>query len=245
MMGFEDLFEELASVGQLPWESDDDRADEEESRLKIFANHLFHCLLRNLRAKSDAYAKLEGVDALSAAGRPHLFLVNNAHYMNLAVRGEEGAKGSLVGVTSTVPISVMLSEAFLDRLVSVVEQEVDKFILAVWTPLVTHVKDLGLNLQFQKGSQVLTLDSGRQIKTRLSAFNTGVDEIYLNQKRFSVPDPTLRAKLRADAKETVLPPYTDFYTKFSTVQFSKKHMDQYLRFPPKTVASMIDELYSG
>ena len=55
----------------------------------------------------------------------------------------------------------------------------------------------------------------------------------------------LRLRLREEAKATVLPGYSAFFEKYGAMQFSKKHMDSYLRFPPTTVASMVDELYSG
>jgi exocyst complex protein 7 len=250
LMVFEDLFEELASVGRLPWETDDDRGDEdeEEPHLHIFANHLFHCLLRNLRSKADAYGKLEGVDALSAAGRPHLFLMNNASYMNKAVRGQDGGspRAQATAQQSDAPISSTLSDAFMERLGGLVDEEAAKFVKAVWAALAEHVKDTSLALEYAKGSSgVLTLESGRLIKTRFTSFNDGLEQIYQHQKHFAVPDAGLRARLRQDAKDVVLPPYTAFFTRFSTVQFSKKHMEQYLRFPPKTVGTMLDELYCG
>ena len=272
-MVYEDLFEELGSVGHLPWESDDDRADEDETRLRIYANHLFLSLLRNLRAKADGYAKLEGADALSAAGRPFLFLMNNAHYMNTTVRGDgtggvgggtaggrtmmnsPGKSSSIVAPANIVTaaplikrlpsIASTLSEAFLERLSSVIEESRTKFIQTIWSPLAEHTKEAGLNLEYTKGTNVLTLESGRLIKARFSSFNTSLEEIYQHQKQFSVPDASLRTRLREEAKAIVVEPYSNFYNKYSGVQFSKKHMEQYLKFPPKAVGTMIDELYSG
>lgn len=241
-MPFEELFEELASSETLPWETDEDRADEDESHLRIFAQHLFFCLLANLRQKADAYGKLDGADTLSGAGRPHLFLMNNAQYIVKAIKGEDVKDAK--PATGAQIIST-LSDAFVDRLSGLVDEEREKYNQAVWVPLASHTKQTDLPLEYAKGSSVLTLESGRQIKSRFTAFNTGLEEIYQHQKQYSVPDAGLRQRLRQDGRSIVLSSYTEFYERFSQVQFSKKHMEQYLKFAPRAVATMIDELYSG
>jgi len=277
-MVYEDVFDELAAVGVLPllpWETAEDRAaitmgEEEvedggeggqETQMRVYANHLFLSLLKNLRGKAEAYGKggMEGgLDCYSAAGRPHLFLMNNSHYMTLTIRGGNG-KSSLPPSSSSssspgglrrvpsVSLASVLSEAFMDRLVAVASESQRKFIAAVWGALAeqtTNEKALG-GLEYVKGTQAMTFESGRLVKARFAAFNSAMDEIYTHQKGFSVPDGGLRGRLREEAKMTLLPSYTAFYEKFQGTQFSKKHMDQYLRFPPATVGKMVEELYAG
>lgn len=300
-MAHEEAFTELATLGlapALPWESPDDHDDDAEEEdedganrhLRAYAAHLFMSLLKNLRAKADAYARLGegGVDTLSQAGRPHLFLMNNAHYMITTVRGSSAAaaaaaaasqagddllanlrSGSSVTGTSprptagatggsslsmkrggSVPIATALSEALLDRLAAVVADSRARFLATVWGALAQETKDLSLPLEFQKAvvpgqPQQLTFESGRLIKARFAAFNERLEALYPCQKAFAVPDAALRQRLREEAKAAVLPGYAAFFEKYGAMQFSKKHMDGYLRFPPTTVASMIDELYSG
>lgn len=252
-MSFQSLFEELSRATKLPWETDDDRQDRDEPRIRIYGQHIFHCLLSNLRQKAEALRKVEGVDALSAAGRPHLFLMNNANYIVKAFRGAEenlrsptnARASSLSGATNSFNASV-LPEAFIDRMARLVDEEKDKFNAAVWMPLIDPLRDVSsLSLEYSKGTSVLTLESGRQIKSRFTNFNTSLEEIYQHQKVFSVPDSSVRQRLRNQAKETVVGPYTNFFNKVSDIQFSKKHMEQYLRFPPKTVSTMLDDLFSG
>ena len=244
-MQLQDLFEELSLTSKLPWETDEDRSDTDEPRIRIYGQYIFQCLLGNLRSKAEALKKLEGADPLSAAGRPHLFLMNNAHYIAKAIRGggDEGRSPSLAGGRN---IASVLPEAFLDRISRLSEDEREKFAAVVWIPLIEPLKDTSsIKFEYSKGSSVLTLESGRQIKTRFTSFNTSLDDIYQHQKIYSVPDSSLRQRLRQQAKDAVLGPYTEFFNKVSEIQFSKKHMDQYLRFPPKTVSTMLDELYSG
>jgi exocyst complex protein 7 len=245
-MPYEDVFEELAASQELPWETDDDRADDEESRLRIFAHHLFHCLLANLRQKADGYVKVDGADTLSGAGRPHLFLMNNAQYILKAIKGEDVVnKDAQMRSPTGIQIVSVLAEAFVDRLAGLVNEAREKYNKAVFVPLAEHTRQVDLPLEYSKGSSVLTLESGRQIKSRFTAFNEGLEEIYHNQKAYSVPDSTLRQRLRQDGRTIVLNSYTEFFERFSQVHFSKKHMDQYLKFPPKAVATMLEELYSG
>lgn len=250
----------MSRTSRLPWETSDGEPDPDDSRLRVYGQHIFHCLLSNLRQKADALKKVEGMDALSAAGRPHVFLMNNANYMTKAFRGEGGdgirsptasrgsslssAHGSNSNISSLM--STVLPEAFVDRLGRLVEEEREKFNTAVWVPLIEPLRDVNaLHLEYSKGTNVLTLESGRQIKSRFTNFNTSLEEVYQHQKLFSVPDASLRQRLRQQAKDTVVRPYTTFFNKVSEIQFSKKHMEQYLRFPPKTVTTMLDDLFSG
>lgn len=275
-MVYEDMFDELAATGVvplLPWETVEDRAaimmgkeeeenGEEEGRetqMRLYTNHLFFSLLKNLRCKAEAYGKggMEGgMDSYSAAGRPHLFLMNNANYMTLTILGG-GAKSPLSSLllsspgglkrVSSVDLTSVLSDTFLEMLVAVVNESQKKFTALVWGALAEPMSDekTSMALEYVKGTQALTFESGRLVKAKFAAFNKAMEEIYTHQRGFSVPDRGLREKLREEAKTTLLPSYTAFYDKFKGIQFSKKHMEQYLRFSPETVAKMVEELYSG
>jgi exocyst complex component 7 len=185
----------------------------------------------------QAYGRLEGTDTLTSAARPHVFLMNNAHYIVKSVQSEDPRARAAAAST--------LSGALVERINRMVDDERRKYIQTVWNVLADHVRETNFKIEYTKGTQVLTLESGRQIKSRFTAFNDGLDAVYQNQKLLAVPDMALRQQLRQEAKDTVMAPYTAFFTRFSEVQFSKKHMEQYLRFPPRTVSTMIDELFSG
>jgi hypothetical protein len=149
--------------------------------------------------------------------------------------------------THSTSLTTTLSPAFLERLQAVVTESQTKFIACVWGALATHTSDSTLVLEYQKNTHppTLTFDSGRLVKAKFSSFNSALEEIYTHQKPFSVPDPVLRGRLREEGKKVLLPVYGALYEKFEKTQFSKKHMSEYLKFPPATVASMIEELYSG
>jgi hypothetical protein len=52
MLGFADIFEELALLLSLPWEGEDDAADG-DPHIALFIQYLFHGLLNNLKTKAD------------------------------------------------------------------------------------------------------------------------------------------------------------------------------------------------
>jgi hypothetical protein len=50
---------------------------------------------------------------------------------------------------------------------------------------------------------------------------------------------SLRDDLSAQLVATIMPAYSEFYKAHSGTQFSKKHMSQYLRFPPPTAERIL------
>ena len=70
-----------------------------------------------------------------------------------------------------------------------------------------------------------------------------MDALVSKQKVWKIPSSALRDRLRNLLKESILPLYESFYEKFSNVQFSKKHMGQYLRYPPKEVEKVLSTLF--
>lgn len=263
----------LGGLALLPWESEEDRAaltrgkeeaeeqstgeEQQETHLRIYAHQLFMNLLKNIQGKTEAYRKMDcGVDKYSAAGQPLVFLMNNAHYMVSTIEASSSLEEAPLVRTAptfswcpsgTVSLTSVVSEAFMDRLRTVTNDSRTKFTASVWADLAevtTNDKSLP-DVENTSGGHQLTFEGGRLVKARFSAFNTAMEEIYNTQKSFLILDAGLRMQLREEAKAAFLPPYTTFYDKFSGTQFSKKHMDQYLRFSPATVKSMIDELYAG
>lgn len=49
------------------------------------------------------------------------------------------------------------------------------------------------------------------LKDKFKGFNTELEELHRIQKDWSVPDPTLRSRVRNDNVEFIVPLYTTFY----------------------------------
>jgi hypothetical protein len=59
----------------------------------------------------------------------------------------------------------------------------------------------------------------------------------LESKRgeWRVTSPALREALTTELLQILLPPYSEFFRAHSNVQFSKKHMNEYLLYEPPQV----------
>jgi exocyst complex protein 7 len=115
-----------------------------------------------------------------------------------------------------------------------------------WEALVKHLSAVEESeIQYQNYEQkLLSLESGRLLKARFSGFNEDFENTYALHKELTVIDPKLRKRLLQDVKGTFLPQYREFYHDFSKYQFSKKNQDDYLKYPPKRVESMMADMFS-
>ena len=79
------------------------------------------------------------------------------------------------------------------------------------------------------------------IKKRFAGFNSAFGDLYHAQRSFSIPDASLRARLRQDSIALVVPLYQAFYTKFD-VAFTKNR-GKYVRYPVATLESMLQKMF--
>ena len=100
-------------------------------------------------------------------------------------------------------------------------------------------------IQKVNGKERLTRESGRVLKAKFDGFNSLFAPMHATLSAASVPDPALRKQLMVFPTRTLLPRYTDFYVKYSKLQFSKKHMEKYLRYTPDTLRTLIGQSFSG
>lgn len=62
-----------------------------------------------------------------------------------------------------------------------------------------------------------------------------MDALLSLQGEWRVSSALLREILGAQLLQKIIPYFKEFYGKYSTISFSKKHMNEYLRFPPDDV----------
>lgn len=70
------------------------------------------------------------------------------------------------------------------------------------------------------------------LKFKFSQFNATVEALLTHQGEWRVSSPELRELVGAELMRKIIPPYTTFFNKYSKIHFSKRHMDDYLKFPP-------------
>lgn len=86
---------------------------------------------------------------------------------------------------------------------------------------------------------------GRLVKGKFALFNRAMEALLSQQGAWKVTAPTLRDELGVSLAETVGPLYERFYHEHSCTNFSKRHMDQYVRFLPEEVTTALRRFFSG
>lgn len=241
---FVSAYKSVTKRRPLPW---DPKVGDAAGEMEFFVRYIVMSLLANLQAKGGAYTKDTEV---IAEAKSHMFLVNNTHYLGDQLRynyvpessapilrnNQEDLEGSDYKIRG---------EWFSDNVNKLFEVSRTKY-LGYWDALKEHLTEVenGQLAYSNSDQKLLTLESGRLLKARFSGFNDAFERIYESHRHLTVSDAKLRENLIADVKNTFLPKYEHFFTVYSKYQFSKKNMDDYLKYPPVKVAEMLSKMYS-
>lgn len=237
---FTSAYKSVTKRRALQWDQNigDDAGD-----LNSFIRFLIMRLLDSLQSKAINYTKDPGLDSIA---KSHLFLMNNTFYL-LEQLGSPFTVQTRRVVDEEIDGEQYKVEGpwFKDKVNKIFETEKQKY-LAHWEILNRHLTAVDENeLIFQSGSdKLLSLESGRLLKSRFSGFIEDFEKIYAVHKALTVIDPKLRELLQVSVKGAFAPRYRKFFGKYSKIQFSKKNMDQYLKYPPQRVDAMVGELYT-
>jgi hypothetical protein len=77
----------------------------------------------------------------------------------------------------------------------------------------------------------------------IQSFNASMDTLQVLQSEWRISSAELRQRVRDQLTNLVATAYAQFFQTYSTVQFSKKHMSEYLRYPPATVNTILSSLF--
>lgn len=238
---FTSAYKSVTKRRALPW---DPKMGDESNDLDSYVRFLVMRLLNSLQGKALNYAKDPGADA---SAKSTLFMMNNTFYLleQLGATSRHKTKelpdGEIDGDTFRIE-----SPWFRDKVGKIFEAEKTKYVKH-WEVLNSHLTSVDkAELTFQAGSdKLLSLESGRLIKSRFSGFIEDFEKLYSVHQPLAVVDPKLRTMLQRDVMNVFYPRYTRFFEKYSRVQFSKKNMDQYLKYPPARVETMLSELFAA
>lgn len=97
---------------------------------------------------------------------------------------------------------------------------------------------------FDRNAKVLKLNDGRKLKAIFGSFNSSLDTLQVLQADWRISSSELRANVREQLKTSIVPVYSEFFNTYSTVHFSKKHMGEYLKYPPPAVEKILISLFS-
>jgi len=86
-------------------------------------------------------------------------------------------------------------------------------------------------------------DKQRQmIKDKFKGFNTELEELHQIQMTYAVPDTQLRDQLRNENIDLILPLYTTFRDKYSSLPFTK-NPEKYIRYTVEEVEAMLKSFF--
>jgi exocyst complex protein 7 len=155
---FDSAYKSVSKRRQLPW---DPNMGEEAGELDSFIRFLVMRLVNSLKGKALNYTKHVG-DIGHA--RSSMFMMNNSFFL----RDELGPKAEILEEDFRIE-----SSWFVDKINKLFESEKGKY-LGQWEALNTHLTSVEHDeLEYQKNDTILSLDSGRLIKSRFSGFNEG------------------------------------------------------------------------
>lgn len=72
----------------------------------------------------------------------------------------------------------------------------------------------------------------RLLKAKFSLFNTGMDAFLAQQGEWRISAASLRDQLALQLTNRVLQSYSVFFATYGVIKFSKKHMNEYLKYTP-------------
>ncbi|KAL3665037.1 hypothetical protein V7S43_009674 [Phytophthora oleae] len=194
-----------------------------------FVDTVITQLIQALASKADQLRGREGLK--------QLFLVNNFGY-----------------VANSLPHCQQPDDADLEKqLHGIIKQRVEAmrnealsaFIHLSYVSFKDYLNDPAETLQYAKGGNVLTLESGRLVKEKFSKFNDQLEELYKTQRTYVVAEVPIRQHLIRTAVDMIVPAYKTFYEKYSVIQFSRKHASRYLKYTPPAAQALLKELFSG
>mmetsp|Transcript_23297 Transcript_23297/g.56206 ORF Transcript_23297/g.56206 Transcript_23297/m.56206 type:complete len:913 (-) Transcript_23297:68-2806(-) len=243
---FVSAYKSVSKRRALPW---DQQIGEKAGEMDVLVRFLVKQLLISLSGKAQNY-KNDVAGGPGGAGeapsgdsqaKSHLFMMNNTFYLLELLAPNGDYVGSAGGDGENYRIN---APWFKSKMTKSFESEKAKY-LTYWDVLnrhLTQVDDRELN--YQNNKDVLSLESGRLLKSRFSGFIEDFERVYVVHRNFTVIDPKLREMLQEDIRRVFLGRYKMFFDKYSRIHFSKKNMENYLKYPPQKLDSLIGQLFA-
>jgi hypothetical protein len=148
--------------------------------------------------------------------------------------------GNLSSAATATPVGSNISTAarnarigrlsnFIERVEARLQSEQERFCETIASALGLGVQDM---IEFQHAYDKDKSNQSRLLKAKFSIFNTGMDAFLAQQGEWRVSSSSLRDVLAQQLTQRVLATYTTFFATYSAVKFSKKHMNEYLKYTP-------------
>jgi hypothetical protein len=169
-------------------------------------------------------------------GCPHLFLANNFSKINEFLEKHIGELHQC--------ISRKLVDSYCTEVNSIISNSRAAFCETIARTVGMLAADMAQFEAKYKSTSDKTV-SGRLIKAKFSTFNSGLEALLAQQGAWRVSSGKLRDDLGRQLADTIVPVYRDFYAKYSIVSFTKRHLDQYIRFTAEDAQLILERFFGG
>jgi exocyst complex component 7 len=231
---FVSAYKSVTKRRALPW---DPNTGDEAGEMDSYVRFLIMRLLNSLQGKALNYTK--NSDDEGGQAKSNMFMINNTFYLLQQLSPKTDGE---VADAETYQIDGVW---FKEKVNTIFQSERGKY-LASWELINSHLTAVdSAGLEYQKNKNILSLESGRMFKDRFKGFNDDFQRMYDIHHPLSVIDNGLRKELQEAVKEVFVARYEKFYQKYSRFRFSKRNQDEYLKYPPAKVDSMLSRMYGG
>ena len=188
----------------------------------------------NTHALYDSGAKEAELSIMS--GCQHLFFTNNYHKLY-----------EFLNKNRTL-LYQCVSAKLLDTLISDVQDKISSSRTAFCNTIARVVGMMAaesIHFDERYKSTKDKTSSGRLIKAKFSTFNSGLEALLAQQGAWRISSGLLRDEIGKQLADTIIPTYSKFYDTYSKVNFSKRHIDQYVRFTADDANLILGRFFGG
>ena len=136
-----------------------------------------------------------------------------------------------------------LGDDWLTRHRALVERHVDAYVTAAWGKALTAMSPGGGAPDPKAGK--FSEKQRQAVKDRFSVVNATVEEARRTQRRWVVPDASLRERLVARVEAEVVGAYGAFYERYVDSGFSRKNPHKYVVHTPAALADIVRGFFKG
>lgn len=194
----------------------------------------------------------EAVEHVSGC-RKYLFLVNNLFCIYIYLREKKKEIRGSVGVNkersnstnsnSNQMLTGINDPHIVEELIAHVEGLLSKsqvsFAESVAKSVSMSNSDSIEFIALYKENKSNTAHVYRLLKAKFSIFNSGIDALLAQKGEWRISATGLRDLITNQLVDAIVPSYTEFHKKYSTIQFSKKHMAEYIKYSPDVIEKLL------
>ena len=161
------------------------------------------------------------------SAKPKLFLINNLYSIHMYAKDKQnrGEKPSAQDARLNV---------FFQSIEELLARETEAFLACILRTLVMSREDIQFSKQFENDKT----NKAKMLKSMFSAFNGGVAALQQQQPEWRIAYGDLRTELDSILLSSIVSAYTEFYNANSKVNFSKKHMELYIKYTPNAIGNI-------